>query len=441
MSSERLFAQKLQKGIVTMFALVVLAASPAATAQGYNVIGAFNGSGGKLPGSNVIFDASGNLYGTTLSGGLSGPCAGLSCGVAYRLSPVAGAGWKETVMHRFTGGNDGGQPQAGLALDSSGNFYGTTFRGGLYGPGTVFRLAPTSNGGWKETVLHSFTGGRDGGYPMGGVTVGANGHLYGTASSGGSSGQGGVVFELSPQTGGGWRETVLYNFTGVSDGSSPSGGLTFDAAGNIYGATLGGGNITDTCSHAGALYCGVAFELSANGSGGWTESVMHAFNGADGFQPQGSLIFDASGNLYGTTTYGGALCSSSTGCCCGVVYELSPNPRGGWSEKEIFAFQLGSGGFGKGTGANPFSGVTFDASGNLYGTTNLGGTHDSGVVFELSPTLVGDWSETLLHSFNFGQPVSGLTIDSLGNLFGTAQLGGDFLDCTFGCGVVFEFTH
>jgi uncharacterized repeat protein (TIGR03803 family) len=325
------------------------------------------------------------------------------------------------VLHTFAGfPTDGDTPSAGLLRDAAGNLYGTTVNGGAHGSGVVFKLSPSGN----ETVLYSFTGGADGGYPSAGLLRDAAGNLYGTTVLGGPGGSG-VVFKLSP-TG---TETVLYSFTGGNggtDGGFPTAGLLRDAAGNLYGTTFygGSGNCLDPFVLIGG--CGVVFKLSAMG----TETVLYSFAGPpDGQYPVAGLIPDAAGNLYGTTEFGGVY----NGYCekpnphnaytCGVVFKLSPS--GTETVLHTFAGYPTDGG-------NPYAGLLRDAAGNLYGTTLNGGADGSGVVFKLSPT----GTETLLHTFtgpDGARPSAGLIKDTLGNLYGTTIGGG-----AHGQGVVFE---
>jgi uncharacterized repeat protein (TIGR03803 family) len=226
----------------------------------------------------------------------------------FELSPRQGGGWTETLLHNFNNnGRDGVNPQAGLIIDDAGNLYGTTYRGGIYNSGTAFELSPQQGGGWTEKVLHSFGHGSDGITPDANLTIDAAGNLYGTTYNGGIHGRG-TVFELTPREGGGWTETVLHSFGNGSDGANPYAGLIIDANGNLYGTTLAGGIHT----------AGTAFELSPRQGGGWTETILHSFgNGTDGNSPYAGLIFDASGNLYGTTLEGGIH-------SYGVVFEITP---------------------------------------------------------------------------------------------------------------------
>ncbi|MFZ0319190.1 MAG: choice-of-anchor tandem repeat GloVer-containing protein [Candidatus Sulfotelmatobacter sp.] len=225
-------------------------------------------------------------------------------------------------------------------------------------------------------------------------------------------------------------EDLLFSFTGSGEhGSAPVGGLIFDAAGNLYGTTILGGE--GVCGSEG---CGTAFELMPNAGGGWTQKVLHSFhdNGKDGLYPVTSLIFDATGNLYGTTENGGSHAA-------GTVFELTPGTGGNWTEKILHNFGAGS------DGTAPEAALIFDAAGNLYGTTSGGGAHVSGTVFELSPTTTG-WTEKILHSFagypkDGDIPAAGLIFDAAGNLYGTTFNGGKHSNCPYGdCGTVFELT-
>ena len=394
---------------LAIFTATLLVAGTRAVAQEEKVLHSFNGKNGAIPYAGLIFDASGNLYGTTYSGGK------YHDGAVFELTPKAGGGWTEKVLYSFSG-NNGAKPHAGLIFDASGNLYGTTLFGGAHGRGTVFELTPTAGGGWTETLLYSFDG-KNGKSPHAGLIFDASGNLYGTTYHGGKYDEG-TVFELTPTAGGGWTEKVLHSFNG-NNGAYPWAGLIFDAAGNLYGTTSAGGAY---------LYYGTVFELTPKAGGGWTEKVLHSFNDTfDGIWPYAGLIFDASGNLYGTTAYGDG------GPDGGAVFELAHTPGGGWTEKLLYQFAGYYGG-----ASNPYAGLIFDAAGNLYGTTESGGAHGDGTVFELTPTAGGGWTETLLCSFdgkNGKIPYAGLIFDAAGNLYGTTILGGAHDD-----GTVFEVT-
>jgi uncharacterized repeat protein (TIGR03803 family) len=331
----------------------------------------------------------------------------------------------EKVLHSFCSESickDGLWPlYGGLTFDASGNLYGTTYDGGgAYNAGMAFELTPKAGGGWKEKVLHAFNR-EDGNQPYGTLIFDTSGNLYGTTYYGGAYNEG-TVFELTPEAGGDWKETVLHSFNDDgTDGYNPIAGLVIDASGNLYGTTYYGGTGA-ACSYVG---CGMAFELTPKRNGGWTEKILHNFsnNGKDGFWPFTGLIFDSSGTLYGTTQSGG-----DSGC--GTVFELTRKSGGSWKEKVLHHFN------GK-DGYQP-TGLIFDASGNLYGTTQNGGAENVGTVFELTPRVGGGWTQKVLHNFHNGSPdgylpYAGVVIDGSGNLYGTTANGG-----TETVGTVFE---
>jgi len=248
---------------------------------------------GGSPWAGLTWDRKGNLYGTA--------------GVVFELSPASG-GWHEKVIHRFTKPKDGGGPYAGLILDVAGNLYGTTEGGGAHLYGTVYEVRHTSSG-WKEQVLHSFPSFRgDGRTPgVGALIMDGSGAIYGTTAGGGCCG--GVVFRLTPGSGGRWKETILYEFQGGAAGFEPGAGVVMDHAGNLYGTTIAGGSTQ--CS------CGVVYKLAPRAKGKWNYTVLHVFTGYDGAQPDANLILDSQGNLYGTTATGGVYGG-------GVVFEITP---------------------------------------------------------------------------------------------------------------------
>jgi|HubBroStandDraft_6_1064221.scaffolds.fasta_scaffold62555_2 uncharacterized repeat protein (TIGR03803 family) len=389
------------------------------------------GAGGSYPYASLVFDAAGNLYGTTEEGGI------YDQGVVFELTLKADGGWTKKVVHMFNpNARDGALPYAGLIIDKVGDLYGTTALGGDlacnegFGCGIVFELTPKGNGDWKETVLYRFNG-ANGFQPLGNVVFDGAGNLYGTTAVGGAYGDG-TVFELMPKAGGGWTERVLHNFDrGTNDGVSPYAGVILDSTGNLYGTTVGGGTYD----------WGTVFELTPKAGGGWKEKILHNFNNnhKDGAAPQASLVFDALGNLYGTTRVGG----SAGGCStegCGTVFELTPEADGGWTEKVVHTFR-----FNGADGHFPTASLILDASDNLYGTTLAGGTHNDGTAFELTPKADGVWTEVVLHSFylNHGtdgtSPSAGLIFDASGNLYGTTSEGGTGT-CKYGCGTAFEIT-
>jgi uncharacterized repeat protein (TIGR03803 family) len=322
--------------------------------------------------------------------------------IAVRSAPAQ----TETVLYNFCAHGEpclsGDDARSSLASDGQGNFFGTTILGGDNYPeacglgcGVVFELSPDGQGGWNETVLYNFCSVSspvfcaDGYEPLGPV-IEVSGNLYGTTSLGGLN-QDGVVFELSPGDGG-WRETILYNFGGTSGG--PRSGLIMDKAGNLYGTAPGGE--------------GSVFELSPDGNGGWTEQVIYSAP-----MDTAGLVMDSSGNIYGVDFKQ-------------HVFELTPNGKGGWNATNILTFN----------GANPQSTPVLDSAGNLYGTTDVGGSTGRGTLWELSPGKKG-WKEKVLHTFtgtkNGFDPVGGLVLDSAGNIYGTTMGGGKDEN-----GIVFE---
>jgi uncharacterized repeat protein (TIGR03803 family) len=355
---------------------------------GGHLIYAFHGSDGSFPQGNLVFDPAGNLYGTTVHGGANNPpeCRignnGPGCGVVFKLTPPPHGGglWTETVLYNFCSAancTDGVNPVAGVILDSAGDLYGTTEGGGNpgcndsqgLGCGTVFELQP-SQSGWTESVLYAFTGTSfDGGNPLGSLVFDGAGNLFGTVLGPGPA-EGGSAFQLSP-SGENWSFTVIYGFDGFvgsKDGAGSEAGLIFDSMGNLYGTTAFGGDFGS----------GTAFELTS-AAGSWTESILYSFAGGnDGLEPKSSLVFDSSGRLYGTTFAGG----DTKGCLlggCGTVFRLTPGQGGLWTES-LFRFPANGS-----LGAEPSTPVFLDGAGNIYGTTPIGGSAASGVVFKLVP--------------------------------------------------------
>jgi uncharacterized repeat protein (TIGR03803 family) len=379
----------------------VAAVHPAAS-QTYSVLYTFTGAAGDgaYPYATLVVDHAGNIYGTTYGGGTYG------YGTVFKLDTSG----NETVLYTFTGAGDGGKPEAGLWMDSAGDLYGTTEYGGLFNFGTVFKLDPTG----AETVLHSFAGGgTDGEYPVAGL-VPHGGNLYGTTYFGGAR-YVGTVFEMSKAG----KEKIVRSFRqGPGDGQYPYGGVTLDAAGNAYGTTFDGG----------AFDLGIVFKVDATGK----ETLLHSFSGPpDGGAPFSGLVQDETGNIYGATDRGGdASCYSSLGC--GVVFKLDSTG----TETVLHTFT----GFPN-DGEFPGTGLARDSSGNLYGTTGEGGSSNNGTVFEISSS----GTETVLHSFAGGTdgklPSAALALDKAGNLYGTTYWGGDTLCGDFtGCGVIFKLT-
>jgi uncharacterized repeat protein (TIGR03803 family) len=413
---------------MAIFSAAVVLEGTSAVAQTERALYSFGGLldvNGSSPQAALAFDAAGNLYGTTKYGGSFSFEGELGYGTVFELSPTAGGGWTETVLHSFNDdGVDGVAPESALVLDAAGNLYGTTYSGGAHDYGTVFELSPMAGGGWSETILHSFNNPGDGYAAVAGLVLDSAGNLYGTTVEGGRYNSG-TVFELSPAAGGVWTEKILHHFASSSvDGSGPLAGVTMDAAGSLYG-TSGGG----------AYGAGAVYEISRTTG---TEKVLHSFSNTskEGFSPMGGVILDAKGNLYGTTAVGGATQHCGVQRCpapYGTVFELMPNAGGSWSVKVLHTF-LGNGK----DGTIPEASLVFDAAGNLYGTTISGGSSGYGTVFKLAPSAGGSWTETVLYSWgdtpSDDAPRAGLILDSAGNLYGTTP--GD----SSGNGAVFEIT-
>jgi uncharacterized repeat protein (TIGR03803 family) len=286
----------------------------------------------------------------------------------------------------------------------------------------IIIIASTALAAVRETVLHSFHG-TPGRWPYAGLISDSVGNFYGVTRYGPCSDSCGVAFELQPVSNG-YKYKVLHVFDHPGDGSEPNGAMVLDAKGNLYGTTVSGG----------ANSQGIVYELSPTQSGTWKETILHGFQGgSDGSAPEGALIFDQAGDLYGTTLFGGG--SSCGGVGCGTVFELSPS-GGAWNETILHAFN-------RSDGQNPWAAVEFGADGNLYGTTEYGGDYNIGTVFQLSSSG-GGWTEKVLYSFTGGSdgsvPASGVTFDSAGNLYSTAAGGGNFGNCSIGCGTVFELS-
>jgi uncharacterized repeat protein (TIGR03803 family) len=407
---------------VIFFGFLLLSVIAIQPAQGrkFKVLHTFHGApaDGEGPFGVLILDTTGNIYGTT-SGGGTGKCNS-GCGTAFKLDKAGKLVW----MHSF-GGKNGRYPLAGLFRDKAGNLNGTTVEGGAHcygmgfpGCGAVYQLDKAG----KETLLYSFAGIPDGWNPEALLVGDSEGNLYGTTYEGGTFSNAGTVFKVDKSG----SETVLHNFCSeknCADGNTPYPSVIRDAAGNLYGVTIGGGT-------NGA---GVVYELDSTGK----ESVLYSFSGgSDGGGPDSVLVADPAGNLYGTTQGGGNLaCGCGNGS--GVVSAVLRQTNGSWTGTTLYTFCSLS---NCTDGERPIAGPLFrDRAGNLYGTTFFGGGNDAGVVFKLDKS----GKETVLHSFTGGKdgafPWAGLTMDNAGNLYGVATGGGD-TTCfpPSGCGVVFK---
>jgi uncharacterized repeat protein (TIGR03803 family) len=335
--------------------------SPSVTGWIHSVLYNFTGGAdGGEPYKGVTLDARGNLYGTTVTGG-GGVCEG-GCGVVFQLSPH-GDTWRQTVIHTFAGGTDGSGPGSGVTFDRQGNLYGMTPTGGAFGLGTIYELLPNGKT-WDEKILHDFTGGADGSSASAGRLIfDPAGNLYGVATAGGANGKG-AAFKLTPVGDGTWTFQTLYSFKGQPDAGFPYGGLVFDRAGNLYGTTY----------YDGANNLGSVYELHPVAGGAWEEKVLYSFKGGkDGASSIGNLVLDAAGDLYGTTSEGGASCS------CGTVFKLTPGGSGKWMETVVYRFH------GAPDGGFVYNGMVGDGSGTYYGATVHGGTSDDGTIYQFTP--------------------------------------------------------
>lgn len=394
--------------------LPALAAAKSAHKPTYTLLHVFTGADGANPAANLIQDRDGNFYGTTEYGGT------FDYGTVFKLEPSG----KETVLHSFDGA-DGMWPRAALIRDRAGTFYGTTYDGGtpeggscIHGCGTVFKIDTAG----KHSVLYAFTGGADGGNPATALILDRAGNLYGTTYGGGKSDYGcsyltdgcGVVFKVDKHG----METVLYTFAGTPDGGQPSSGLVRDPAGNLYGTTYFEGT---------SGFYGTVFKLDTAG----VETILYNFtDGTDGAGPQGNLVLDEAGDLYGETAKGGddsvQACTSGSWKGCGVVFKLDPSGN----ETVLYTFTDGS------DGSFPSGGLLRDQARNLYG---ISGNCCGGLLFKLSV----NGKLRVLHTFEMltgVYPFAGVIMDNAGNLYGTTWEGGS-RQCGgygYGCGVVFK---
>jgi len=374
-----------------LLAVVMIAQGPAAQAQTFSVVHTFTGPEGANPEAGVTIRG-GNLFGTTY--GVP------NFGTVYELVH-SGSNWSALPLYIFSNGDDGANPRGRVIFDPNGHPWGTARFGGSFNDGVIFDLTPpltvckTANCFWKENPVSLFGSGLSTpGY--GDLVWDAQGNIYGTTDSflGG-------VYELT-RTENGWMLNPLYKFSGTPDGSAPEGGVIFDNNGNLYGTTRLGG----------LFGYGTVFKMSYTVGVGWTETPIYNFQGdTDGSAPYAGLVFDSAGNLYGTTSAGG----SERG---GTIFELSPSGDT-WTFQLLQSFPSGEGG--------PYAPLTIDSSGNLYGTTRGSGTNNCGNVFKL--TRAGDnWTYASLYDFTCGTdggfPISNVTIDTDGTLYGTAEYQG-----------------
>jgi uncharacterized repeat protein (TIGR03803 family) len=437
--------------VCLLLAVALTFAVPASAEWNEKVLYSFQGgtTDGAFPAGGVVFDPQGNLYGVLQDYG-PGSCApiGNECGAVFQLTPPAqkGGAWTETLIYTFQGkgSNDGESPNGGLLIDGQGNLYGVTAYGGTgdcvllgvpAGCGTVYEISPPKQkgGAWTETILYSFPTTKQGYFPIGNLVFDKVGNLYGATTFGGTrgttcdpfyGGQCGVVFELNPPktNGGKWTEEVLHNFASGTDGANPNGGLVLDGAGNVYGTTYAGGSQGR----------GTVFKLKPPATKGspWTEKVVYRFNPARSYEawPMDGLIMDKEGHLFGTTHED-------------TVFRLVPSSKkpGSWTETILYSYK------GKGPSYALDAPLIFDSAGNLYSTVYAGsGGSVNGNVFKLRPPSGKgkDWTIDVLHDFvrspDGEWPAAGLVFGKSGSLYGTTQAGGTGQACQSGCGTVFK---
>jgi hypothetical protein len=365
------------------------------------------------PNSALTADSAGNFYGT-IAGSVG------NCSAIYQLSPTSGGGWKQTIIYTFQNCTKTGQyPLGKLLIDNEGNLYGAEYTWLDDGSGLVYELNKQSDGTWKYVVLHNFPPTEGG--PVGDLTFDSAGNIYG-ATNFDSTAFDGEIFELIAQPHGGWVESILYTFNYNNPPAGPVAGVTIDSQGNLYGPAFYGLN-----GGFGAIY-----ELSQQSNGSWKLIPIYEFkSGSDGADPNSKLVFDSEGNLYGT-----ALSPNN-----GQVFKLSPSSGGGlWTKTTIHSFLSSN----PNDGSQPIGTPVFDNNGNLYGAATYGGTGCNrnlcGVVYELSPQANGSWNETILQQFESAEdgsePLAGVTLDSAGNVYGTTNHGGS----RYGYGTVYEIT-
>ncbi len=373
-------------------------------ASAQSVVFDFTGADGSSPQGGVIFDRTGNIYGTTLEGGTD------TNGTVFELSNDGGGAWSEQILHSFNVASpDGNDPaSSSLTLTPSGTLYGTTEFGGARLSGVAYLLVHSGTS-WVQKIIHTFDHSNGDGFnPVGTMLLDASGNLYGATTSGGADGYG-TVFEIVVAKNGLWTEKILYSFKNDGhDGNSPFCDLIFDQFGNIFGTTALGG----------AYGGGTVFELLPKSGGGWTEKILYSFHKKpDGDAPNGGVVLDSAGNLYGTTYRGGVN-------NFGTAFRLTPRSSGGWQKSTLYSFTSSDVGI-----SGPANSLALDTAGNLYGTILDGGANGVGSIFKLTATSGGMWTESTFYSFEDGTggpafPSSGLMLGPDGKFYGASAGGG-----------------
>lgn len=418
------------RNALLLIMMMTLALSLPASAQTESTIYTFSETSSFWPQGGLLEDGAGNFYGTTRGGGTYG------VGTVMELSPpaVTGGAWALTTLYSFVPYGSGGYvPISDLVKDQAGAFYGTTYMGGdpVCNCGGVFKLSPPAikGGAWTESQIYAFKGGADGRLPVPAtLALTTTGTVYGVTLRGGTW-DSGVLYQLVTKNGKNYSESVLYSFGDLDDASTPSGAILLDAAGSLYGVTSLGGTFGQ-----GTLY---KYVPAANGQLP-TYSILYSFGGSTttGSYPNGSLIFDASGDIYGVTNGGGDDAGD------GVAYMLTPaSPT--WTESILYAFNATN-------GINPIGGLTWNHKTNqLYGTASSGNEHPAGdgSIIVLSPPAKkgGTWTEQTLFQFTYrvngGYPTGPITLDSkTGIIYGTAQNGG-IEGCDLFCGTIWQIAN
>jgi hypothetical protein len=362
-------------------------------------------------------DSEGNIYGTTAWGGGNG--CNYGCGTVFELKRTA-SGWQEKILYRFHGSSN--NPAAGIIFDRAGNIYGTTLgTRNDCNQGNVFELTPNSQGGWTETVLYSFDCANSGYNPQSDLVFDEQGDLFGTAQT--------SVFELIPKGGGKWKEVTVHDFKGQPDGQQTTSAVAIDSSGNLWGTTQAGG--TKRCGYQDLRGCGIVYKFAPENGGKWSETAVYEFARGSGnaVNPSNAFLMKTPEDFLAT--------SSGGGDGSGAVFELTQSGKK-WTQQVLYRF------LGYPDGAYPIGQLKTNSTGGLLGVTYDGGKSDLGTIFEIEPSNGNAWKEKILHHFSGGgdgaYPIAGVISDSKGHFYGTTTTGGTGTACNAGCGTVYEIT-